>query len=267
VAQRTNDMPGRRQKSGAAMKQVSTERARVGSDRKQGSSERAYELIRAAIVEGRYHPGQRIVEQRVSEEFEISRTPVREALHRLEAEGLVISERNRGAIVRPITMDDIYDLYEVRARLESLAAERAAKRVGAEDLVRLDDAIALFAASIPSGDTHDPSEVYEIHRANARFHRHILRMARHERLSQLLALTIDIPLIFQGLRVLDREERLRSNLFHELIRNAVASGDSDRAGRLMCEHILIGRDALLDRLDLTDGIGDLFKGLGGATPA
>lgn len=251
MVQRTDDKPGERPKTSGA--------------KKQGSSERAYELIRAAIVEGRYRPGQRIVEQRVSEEFEISRTPVREALHRLEAEGLVISERNRGAVVRPITMDDIFDLYEVRARLESLAAERAAKRVSPEDLVRLDDAIALFSASIPARNTRDPSEVYEIHRANARFHRHILKMASHERLNQLLARTIDIPLIFQGLRVLDREERMRSNLFHELIRNAVASGDSDRAGRLMCEHILMGRDALLDRLDLTDGVGDLFRGADGAT--
>ena len=60
----------------------------------------AYELIRTAIVENRYEPGQRLVEQRIAEEFGLSRTPVREALRRLEAEGLVVAERNRGARVR-----------------------------------------------------------------------------------------------------------------------------------------------------------------------
>jgi DNA-binding GntR family transcriptional regulator len=234
---------------------------------KQGSSERAYELIRAAIVEGRYRPGQRIVEQRVGEEFDLSRTPVREALHLLEAEGLVISERNRGAIVRPVTKEEIYDLYELRARLESLAAERAAKRVTPEDLVKLDEAIALFDAAIPKKNTSDPAVVQELHVANARFHRKILRMAHHERLNQLLARVIDVPLVFQGLRVLDRSERQRSNLFHQYIRDAVANGDSERAGRLMSEHILMGRDALLARLDLSDGTEELFEGAQGAAAA
>jgi DNA-binding GntR family transcriptional regulator len=234
---------------------------------KQGSSERAYELIRTAIVEGRYRPGQRIVEQRVGEEFDLSRTPVREALHRLEAEGLVISERNRGAVVRPVTEEDIHDLYELRARLESLAAERAAKHATPQDLVELDEAIALFDASIPTKRTSDPVAVHALHVANARFHRKILGMAHNERLSQLLARVIDVPLVFQGLRVLDRQERQRSNLFHQYIRDAVARGDSDRAGEMMSEHILLGRDALMARLDLTSDTAELFDGAEGAAAA
>src|SRR5262245_1038429 len=82
-----------------------------------GSAEQAYRQIRDAIVQGRYRPGQRLIEQRISEEFGLSRTPVREGLRRLEAEGLVITERNRGAVVRPVTPGDIDDLYELRATL------------------------------------------------------------------------------------------------------------------------------------------------------
>ena len=109
-----------------------------------GSSELAYRKIRQAIIEGRYQPGQRLIEQRISEEFDLSRTPVRESLRRLDAEGLVIIERNRGAVVRPVAREEILDLYELRSRLEALAAERAAARATAEDLAELDEAIAEF---------------------------------------------------------------------------------------------------------------------------
>ena len=84
--------------------------------------------MRAAIVENRYPPGQRLVEQRIAEELGLSRTPVREALRMLEAEGLVVSERNRGAMVRPLSSTEVDDLYGLRIRLESYAVEVATER-------------------------------------------------------------------------------------------------------------------------------------------
>src|SRR5699024_2733249 len=89
-------------------------------------SEGVYERIRRGIVEGHYPPGSRLVEQRLAEELDVSRTPVREAVRRLESEGLVVVARNRGAVVRPLDEADISDLYEVRARLEAHAADLAA---------------------------------------------------------------------------------------------------------------------------------------------
>jgi DNA-binding GntR family transcriptional regulator len=88
---------------------------------------RAYEEIRQAIVEGRYHAGQRLVEKNLAEEFQVSRTPVREALRALESEGLILSLPNKGAVVRSLSTQDVYDIYDLRVRLESLAAERAAR--------------------------------------------------------------------------------------------------------------------------------------------
>lgn len=82
----------------------------------------AYRRIRSAIVEGQFRPGQRLVEQRIAEDFAFSRTPIREAMRRLQAEGLVHIEPNRGALVRPMTLEEILDLYELRARLEAYAA-------------------------------------------------------------------------------------------------------------------------------------------------
>src|SRR5437879_5999382 len=94
----------------------------------------AYAQVRAAIVENRYPPGHRLIEQRIAEELGLSRTPVREALRMLQAEGLVVSERNRGAMVRPLSETEVVDLYGLRIRLESYAVEVASERATASEL-------------------------------------------------------------------------------------------------------------------------------------
>src|SRR2546423_8275052 len=106
----------------------------------------AYEHVRSAIVENRYAPGQRLVEQRVAAELGLSRTPVREALRMLEAEGLVVSERHRGAMVRPLSATEVVDLYGLRIRLEAYAVEVATERATEQQLG------ALVAAADGFGD-------------------------------------------------------------------------------------------------------------------
>ena len=110
------------------------------------SSADAYRRIRRWIVEGHLRPGERLVEQRLAEDLQLSRTPVREALRMLQSEGLVAFEPNRGARVRELTRGHIADLYELRARLEAMAAELAALRATPEertDLVAADRAFAV----------------------------------------------------------------------------------------------------------------------------
>lgn len=206
----------------------------------------AYERIRSAIVESRYAPGQRLIEQKIAEEFELSRTPVREAIRRLEAEGLVVAERNRGAVVRSISADEVRDLYELRGRLESYAAELAAVRISDEQLGRLRAAVsefhvlALDVASAPP----DLEHVRRISEANRQIHDVIVESAHHERLSTMLARTVDIPLVFRAFRSFSADELGRSDLFHGLILEAIEARDSARAARLMAEHISQGLDAI-----------------------
>jgi DNA-binding GntR family transcriptional regulator len=228
-----------------------------------GSAQRAYQLIRSSIIEGRYRAGQRLIEGRIGEEFSLSRTPVREALRLLEAEGLVLSIRNRGAIVRPVSPKEVIDLYELRARLESLGAERAATRATDAGIAELDAAIAAFDAAIPATDHIELTENRILSQANSRFHDAVIEMADHARLSQLMARTVDIPLVFQAFRVFTREERVRSNVFHRLIRDALEHGEAARAGALMSEHILMGRDSLVARLDEAQVKDALFLGASG----
>jgi DNA-binding GntR family transcriptional regulator len=212
-----------------------------------GNADLAYREIRRAIVEGRYRAGQRLIERQISEELHLSRTPVRESIRRLEAEGLVLTKRNRGAMVRPVTETDIVDVYELRAPLEALAARRAAARATVDDLGELDRVIAMFDRAMQVRDPIEVDATPEVDEANGEFHRYLLRVAAHPRLTHLLAGAVDLPSVVPA-RTFSTAERVRSNLFHRLIRDAVAAHEPDRAARLMSEHVFMARDTVLAHL-------------------
>lgn len=230
------------------------------SDQERSDSDRVYRRVRQGIIEGEYAPGSRLVEQRVAEELGVSRTPVREAVRRLESEGLVVVERNRGAQVRPLSEAEIADLYAVRARLESLGAELAAERAEAADVLALRVAADRFETTVAdvTADRHDVAATRRLDAANAAFHETLLTTSRHSRIRHLVAGAVDAPLVFQALHRFDRDELARSSLFHHLIADAVAAREPDRAGRLMTEHVLQGRDTLLRRVSDAGGLSTLF---------
>lgn len=204
-------------------------------------SERAYRLLRSQIVEGKLEPGERMVEMRIAETLGVSRTPVREAVRRLETEGLVVSERNRGAHVRTVEATEIGDLYQARSRIEGLMAELAARRRQSEDLTELKCATADFDRAVAAGnETID--RIRALQTANATFHAAIVTAARAPQVFRVLAAAVDTPLVFASFRRYSNEELQRSSIFHHLIADAIVAQAPDRAGRLMIEHVLQGRD-------------------------
>ncbi len=225
----------------------------------EGSTEFAYSRIREAIVEGRYAPACRLKEQRVAEELHLSRTPVREALKMLAAEGLVQIERNVGAMVRPIDRKSIVDLYELRGRLESYAAGRAAVHRQPAQIALLRMAIDDFDAAISRASTGDIDGVRLVNRCNGVIHATIVEAADHDRLGSMLGRAVDVPLVFQAFRRFDSTQLERSNLFHRLIVDAIEVSDPVRAERLMAEHIDEGRDVLLAAIDTGPPLDDLFE--------
>lgn len=212
----------------------------------------AYEQVRAAIVENRYPPGQRLIEQRIAEELGLSRTPVREALRLLEAEGLVVSEKNRGAMVRPLSSTEVDDLYGLRIQLESYAVEVATKRATEEELGELVAAADEFSEVRKSVDIDSVVGVRKLHAANRRFHDAIINAAKHRRLASMLARTVDIPLVFRAFQSFGAAECERSDTFHHLIAEAMVRRDAERAAALMAEHIAQGRDAVLDAIAVSE---------------
>lgn len=218
----------------------------------------AYQQIRQGIVEGVYRPGERIVETRLADDLQLSRTPIREAIRMLQSEGLVHSLPNRGATVRALTAEDIGDLYEVRGRLEALAGELAARRATAEQIDRLGAAEAAFAAAVRNMDINDIEAIRTVFRLNDDFHAIMLEGAHNGRLAQTLIRTVDHPLVFQAFRHYNLPAMRRSAQFHRLIFEAIRAGEPARAANLVLEHVLQGRDQLLAVVGDSPSIDALF---------
>jgi len=116
---------------------------------RQNSREVAYEAIKHAILSGQIPPHERLVEERLAEALDISRTPVREALAILEHDGLLESEPYKGLAVRPVTIEEFLNMYEALGVIEAALARTAATRASAADIRRMDEALQHAETAIP----------------------------------------------------------------------------------------------------------------------
>jgi DNA-binding GntR family transcriptional regulator len=212
------------------------------------SSDPTYTQLRRLIIEGHFPPGMRLIEERLASELGVSRTPVRQALARVAADGLVQIFPNRGAVVRTFTSDDLNDSFALRAELEGYAAQQAARNLSITDLAELEHAMQALEASLQQPFANRTAEVHFLVEQNQRFHGTIVAASGNRRLGTVLPQVIDIPFQFRSFYWYSPEERQISNFFHRTIFNALHHRDGSRARAMMIEHILRGRDFLLTSL-------------------
>lgn len=210
------------------------------------ASAAATELIRAAIVEGRLEPGQRLREAELASELGISRTPIREALLLLQAEGLVEASPNRGSTVRAYDAGELTDMYELRALLEGHAAYRAATRITTETLDELRASCTRFETVV--GDVDRPGHLADLVSENGRFHATILCASESERLAGMVHQVVVMPLVYRSYVWYSPEQARLSFQAHVQLVNALERRDPDRAGAIMREHVFQARDVLLAHL-------------------
>jgi DNA-binding GntR family transcriptional regulator len=201
--------------------------------------------IQTRVLSGNVPVGTRLRQEALAEEFGVSRTPVREALRKLQATGLVELLPNRGAIVRGPSAREIREAYEVRAELEGLAAELAAGRISDRDLLRLREAQALFRKSVETliarrARRHAPWKDESVWvRANDLFHQAILDAAGNERLSDTIAdLHRSFPRDLTWTALSESSPLLEENIEqHEAVLDAIEQRDPAEARRRMIEHV------------------------------
>lgn len=208
----------------------------------QSASITASELIRTAIVDGRLAPGRRLKEEELARELGMSRTPIREALLILQSDGLVESYPRRGAVVRSYAVEDLDDVYQLRAVLEGHAARRAATRISTEDIERLEGSCERFEQLRAADDLQD------LVKENLFFHNVILDAAESARLRGLVRKVIEVPLVYKSYYWYSVEQKLISQHYHRQLTRAFRTGDAERAEMIMKEHVLEARDFLLTQL-------------------
>jgi DNA-binding GntR family transcriptional regulator len=198
----------------------------------------AYHELREAIVTGRFQPSERLVESAVAQLLGAGRTAVRAALVRLDQEGLVVLEPNRGARVRLIEGREALEIEEVRGALESLLARRAAERISQSDLAELDSLTAEMRHRVEHGDALGYSEL------NARFHERIWDAADHPTAMRIVSRLKSQSIRFQFQTALRPGRAERSLHEHEAIVEALRGGDAGAAEAAMRNHLAEVLDTL-----------------------
>ncbi|MCK2238422.1 MULTISPECIES: GntR family transcriptional regulator [unclassified Crossiella] len=206
------------------------------------AAEKAYQTLRAGILDGTHQPAQRLAEVELAEGLGLSRTPVREALRRLEVEGLVELEPHRGARVAQWTRADVEELYDLRMLLESFVAARAATRIGQGALARLAQLRDIMAAAATAGAAQDLTRVAE---ANCEFHTIIGAAAASPRVLTMLTTVIEMPLVLRTFHDYQPAELARSLSHHRELVDALTEGDPDWAEAVMRAHVLAAKRVLL----------------------
>ena len=219
------------------------------------ATDAAYEAVRQMILSGQAEAGSRLGEAELAEALGLSRTPVREALQRLGADGLVEVLPHRGARVVRWTAADLDEIFELRALLEPYAAARAA-RLGPDPAV-LDDLRDRCAAMERAAANGDLGTVAQL---NSRFHAAVIDASGNRRLPGILSSVMHAPLILGTFRRYDAEAMARSMNHHQELVAALAAGDPDWAGSVMrahvraaAAHLAAGRDGGERTSDGTNG--------------
>lgn len=192
----------------------------------------AYEKIRERILAGDLPGGHWLREADLASDIGVSRTPVREALRRLAAEGLVLYEPNRGMQVQSWRTEDLEEIFALRTLLEPWGCNLAATS-GLADV----DQLGALADAMDAVATKRRPDFAELTELNNRFHTAILDASGNSRLSALVASVVRVPLVSQTFSLYSADALSRSLAHHHELVNALADGDADWAESVMRSHI------------------------------
>jgi DNA-binding GntR family transcriptional regulator len=204
--------------------------------------EQAAQRLRQMLVEGRIAPGAKLNERELSERLNVSRTPLREAIKMLAAEGLVELLPNRGAVAVALTEEDILHTFEVMAGLEAQAGELAAQRITEQELAEIQ---AMHFEMMAAYTRRDLSAYYGL---NARIHSAINTAARNPVLSQVYQ---QVNARLQALRFRsnqDGEKWKNAMKDHEKMIEALAAHDANAMREVLLTHLRNKREVVLEQL-------------------
>ncbi|MGA7669598.1 MAG: GntR family transcriptional regulator [Nitrolancea sp.] len=197
--------------------------------RHRGAAAQVHQILRDALLRSKFTVGERLVETQLAEMLGVSRTPVREALSKLEAEGLVEPATTGGVVVRDLE-SELVEIYELRRRLEGYAASLAAQRITEEELAAL-DAVQREAQSML--DDRSPERRAEL---NNLFHSLLTEASHSPRLVRLVNDYRDYFLNRDFVTYYDRETGLKQHEQHREIVEALGARDSARCEQLVWDH-------------------------------
>jgi DNA-binding GntR family transcriptional regulator len=212
-------------------------------------SEQLREIIEERIATGHYPPGMRLDEMELANEFEVSRTPIREALMQLASRGLIVTRPRRGAIVAEISPQRLCEMFEVMAELEAMCGRMAARRMTEADQQEL------LEAHRTCEEAHDSSDPDTYYRRNERFHMAIYTASHNVFLTEEAAALHRRLSAYRRLQVRVRDRMRTSFLEHSGIVEAIVGGDGELAADLLRKHIVVQGERFADLIASLQSLG------------
>ena len=199
-----------------------------------------FQTLRKAIITGRFSPGERLMEISLANELGVSRTPVREAIRKLELEGLVVMVPRKGARVAGITEDTLQDVMEIRTALEEFAVILACRRIDEEGKLAMIKAHEDFKDAVDSN-----ADMQELIKRDEEFHDSIFYATKTSRLIHLINSLRDQFYRYRMAYVKGTDMRDHLVTEHEALMNAIFHQDEEMAKGVMNSHIVNQKEAIL----------------------
>jgi DNA-binding GntR family transcriptional regulator len=219
---------------------------KLGSVRRKNLGTQVFEKVKGMILRGDIPPGIRIIENELADSMGISRTPVREAVHRLAAEGFLDPLPKGGYAVRGLTVSGVEETFDIRSTLESFAAFLAAKRFTDEELVPLEEKIDEFQRCL------DGNDLAKLTRINTDFHELLYALSRSPRLIKMINDLRDDIFLLRKVMLNSADMARLSNKDHQEMIRAMKRGESEKVEKLVKKHILRGKEYVLKQIGKGD---------------
>ena len=197
--------------------------------------------IERQILAGELEPGAKLIEAAIAERLGVSRGPVREAFRMLEQAGLLRQEKNRGVFVRDIPLDEVVEIYDLRAMLDEAVGRRLAEHITPEQLKSLRGIVEAMEKAVKAG------EPGSYHLLNLDFHDRLVEYAGNRKLTSMYRRLINELSLFRRINVADGKVLPASVGEHRSIVKAIASGDAEAAGKALRDHALASKERTLRR--------------------
>jgi len=195
------------------------------------------ETLRLAILKGHFAPGEKIDQELVAHELDVSRTPIREALKVLDSEGFVEIRPHRGAFITDMTEEDVRNVYEVRALIEAELVRRVTPRMPASVLEELDERLEKIGRNPEDRERHVEVDIG--------FHNELTEHAQNELFEEILeSLTNRIMRVRRFAQLQPQYHMIESHREHRAVLEAMQAQDAEKAAALMKEHLVNSADRI-----------------------
>ncbi|MEL7567343.1 MAG: GntR family transcriptional regulator [Dehalobacterium sp.] len=198
-----------------------------------------FHFLRESIISGKFAPDDHLIEEELAKQLNVSRTPIREAIRKLELEGLVRRSPRRGVVVRKFSLEDAEEIYDLRSVLEGYAARLATKNISMDQINKLKSLLSEMKESIKNGNTIGEMDLHK------KWHLTLYAASKNSRLERLLNDYADYLQFFRTLALQNPGRLNETTEQHESLIHAIESGDSELAEKVAREHVVRGKEAFL----------------------